>query len=225
MPHPSLSCARNYRPPDINAYWYIVKISDIVGYVWGGLISTFSIIGDFDSDGIKELLLTNCMGQGVQELDEYKAQYYVTNILCKSGVIMSRSPFGSDVSRVGGPPNSYGVYSELGFVPNIDFIRTYSSFGDGPESVSTTKLYYLRGKQFVLLCDYEESQYNDESISQIDSVEVLPPRDTKKPNIMILEKRRVESINGKEKSNKIIERTIIEWKDKIFTKKTISISK
>ena len=189
------------------AYWYKIKYTDKIGYLWGGFISTIEIKADFDNNGKDEILISRCTTNGEYNYDEYMVKkYYHDYKLCRKGELLSDNPF---INEPIGLNSSFYLLKNLDFNPVIVLLNISQDFNDGENNSFKNEIYYLKNNIFCLLYKYEENVTpNEENI-----FEIKYPKDSKINNVMVIIKRKIkyDMKTFEVLSNNVLDRIELIW--------------
>jgi hypothetical protein len=195
------------------AYWYQVRVNDVTGYCWGGLLSTRGAKADFDGDGREELILCQSFttnGSVPEDYHGFRLRFENEFRLCRRGELLSADPFADDPGR--------GVTMEavtsLGFKPELVFIRFDYSFADAGAGMSRTRFFNLCAGRFHLAVE-ESSSMNEDSGS---GVKAVFPKEHGRGNTILLETFEMENnpVSGKQKKYTVLSRRVIVWDGAAF---------
>lgn len=166
---------------DLEAPWYEVEWKGKSGFIWGGLISSLDLKGDFDRDGRDEILMSRAWGDGYADQYSPNFEHYDFR-LCREGELITAEPFNKVVLA----SSQFAKVEKKGFSPEIIIVQLWWAILDGGGGAGYGELYYWSEGKFRFI------ERLDATLSLNDRDEIItvyPADENGKENILRLERR------------------------------------
>lgn len=207
----------------LTAHWYKILWKNKACYVWGGLLGTMGLKGDFDYDRQSELLL----GQVRTKKEQFETIDYIEELsgydvesrmkLCRNGKVINADP----LKYISERDFTYlTIKTCYGFTPKVDILYlSHTSKTQGHIS-HDYKLCYLKEGYLHLITTVEKSESDDVGVSV--ETAITFPAELKKPNHLLIRATLSEIYYGPESpkgttEERVIRNELYYWDGKKFS--------